>query len=133
MSLAPVIIDAEQRRSSPFVRYDVHGEVTEWGRMSVAAIERDIEAGLRTAKGGGTEHHWVDLATGLVSPKVECAAYLDGMVIRGCPIPCRVHIGRDTYVCEDGTAELEFTQPGTYSVTIKSVRYLPKTFAVVVP
>jgi len=130
---ADALAEAERLKPSAFVRYDEAGDIVQWGSMAAMFIDEGIASGERIANGGGGPDFWYDFADGVVKPKTECQAYLDGLVIRDCPVPCRVHIGLDTYACEDGTAELEFTQPGTYSVTVKSVRYLPKTFVVVIP
>jgi hypothetical protein len=131
---AAVDAEAAAMQRVNFVRYDEAGEVYEWGYMALAAIEAERAAGKSVAIGGGTADFWVDVATGEVNPKAECPAYLDeaALVVRACPIPCRVQIGRDVYDCDDGEAELEITQPGLYSVTVRSVRYLPKTFMVAI-
>ncbi len=117
-----------------FVRYTEAGEVVDWGNMPDDAIDYEIELGRRTARGGANSpDFWVDIATGQVHPKTENPAHLHGMVIRDVPNPSWILIGLTKYPCTDGTAELEFTQPGTYEVIVKPVRHLPKTFTVEVP
>ena len=117
-----------------FVRYTEAGEVTEWGDQTSFGINYEIHNGGRIAHGGGSPDFWVDVETRLVHPKTENPCYLDeiAMVVRNVPSPATVIIGLDRYPCDDGEADLEFTQPGTYDVIISPLRHLPKTFKVVI-
>jgi hypothetical protein len=115
-----------------FVRYDEAGAVTDWGAMADDVIQKLQDEGQRIAF-GGTGHSpdfYVDLDTGVARPNQDNPAVLDSMTLRGVPVPSKLRIGTVTYDIDEPEIELSFPLPGTYALTLTSVRYLTKTFSV---
>lgn len=115
-----------------FVRYDATGAVTHWGAMADDVIQQLQDDGERIVF-GGTGHSpdfYVDLDTLESRPKQDNPAYLDGMTLRAVPVPSKLCIRTATYDIDEPEIELSFPLPGTYALTLTSVRYLTKTFTV---
>jgi hypothetical protein len=71
---------------------------------------------------------------GQIVSRPRCTATLDGMVLKGLPVPCTVTIGDDVHTVTEGSGEgveLEFGYPGTYTVSVTAWPYLEKKFTVV--
>lgn len=123
----------------PFVRFDTGtGEITSTGMMARAHILRErLETGGTIIGSGHYATHHVDLATRTVREKTACPARLDGMTLRGLPMPCRIEIsnpsGEPSVYPNDEAAELDlaFDHPGTYAVRVLSVPHRPGAFTVV--
>ena len=49
------------------------------------------------------------------------------------PAPCVIVINGKRYDCVDRTAELDFTYPGVYSITVEAFPHLNAEFTVTVP
>jgi hypothetical protein len=117
-----------------FIRYTPDGRVDMYGMMARGFIEDFIADGqLYLMEEGTLNDHWVLLPQKILMERTESIATLNGMTINDCPVPCQLIIEGVTYGVTNGTAELSFTQPGTYEVTVTSVPCYPKTFQVVVP
>lgn len=52
---------------------------------------------------------------------------IDGLILRGLPIPCVLVVEGQQYACDDGVAEIEFTHPGPYEVRIEAAGFKPRT------
>lgn len=115
---------------SNFVRYDEAGAVTEWGSMSDAVIERLKAEGQRIVFGGtgSSPDFFVDLGTLKVLPKAENPAQIDGMTLRGVPVPSKLQIGAAVYDTYEPDVDLSFVLPGEYALTLTSPRHLTKRF-----
>lgn len=64
------------------------------------------------------------------TPRPAQPTALDGTTLRGIPGPSTVYINTEPYPCDDQTVELEFDQPGTYTVRVEVWPYLDKEFTV---
>lgn len=67
---------------------------------------------------------------GALAERPENPATLNGTVIENIPVGTVLLFDQQYAIIDDGTAELEFPFPGTYSVTIYCFPYLNKTFEV---
>ncbi len=67
---------------------------------------------------------------GAVQPRPTCPALLDGMTLRDLPVPCAIRINGVSYDCAEPTAELEFDQPGAYSIRVTAWPYRNADFEV---
>ncbi len=76
--------------------------------------------------------HFIDIATSKRVDKQQITATLSGATISGLPIPATITIQGVKYDVADGTANLSFNLPGTYSVLCEALHYFPKTFEVTV-
>jgi hypothetical protein len=114
-----------------FVRHRPDGSIDMYGTMAKGFVEDHIDAGepYLLAEGRMDTHYVGD---GVLMDKTPGQAVLDGMTIKSLPIPAWVTIEGVTYEVTDGEAELEFTQPGTYAVQIRSVSQYPQTIEVTV-
>ncbi len=67
---------------------------------------------------------------GVLAERPENPSTLNGTVIENVPVGATVSFGDQSYIVDDGTAELSFVFPGTYEVTVACFPYLTKTFEV---
>lgn len=67
---------------------------------------------------------------GELTERPQNPAVLSGTVIENIPAGATVSFGEQSFVVDDGTADLEFPFAGTYSVTVSCFPYLSKTFEV---
>lgn len=67
---------------------------------------------------------------GVVTPRPANPATVDGLTLSNLPVPCTITIDGQEYACGDDTAELSFTQPGVYRVTVSAWPMLDVTFEV---
>lgn len=67
---------------------------------------------------------------GVLTERPENPSTLNGTVIENIPVGATVSFGDQSYIVDDGTAELSFAFPGTYEVTVACFPYLTKTFEV---
>lgn len=72
----------------------------------------------------------VYVVDGRVTPLPSNPAQLSGQTLTSLPVPCTIHINEAVYPCADSTAELEFSQPGTYHVRVEAWPYLDKEFII---
>jgi hypothetical protein len=77
---------------------------------------------------GTAETHYVKDGEVLVRP--ACPATLVGRVLENLPVPCTITIEGVVHDCTDDHCELEFSQPGTYSVRVSSFPWLDASFQV---
>jgi hypothetical protein len=67
---------------------------------------------------------------GAVTPRPANPAVLDGMTLRALPSPCVVAVEEVAHGCTDATAELSFSHPGTFTVTVIAFPALDASFQV---
>jgi hypothetical protein len=65
---------------------------------------------------------------GRLLEKERLVASVIGNTIVGLPMPCTLTVNGQVYQCDDGTAEFNFTYPGTYVVVTESPAYITQTF-----
>jgi hypothetical protein len=70
------------------------------------------------------------ISGGVVVPRPSNPATISGLTISNIPTGCVLTIEGTAYIVNDGTAELSFNAPGTYSVGASLWPYLPKAFEV---
>jgi len=74
----------------------------------------------------GALHYVVN---GQVLPRPDCPAVLDGSALANVPAGSVIIINGQGYDCpEGGTVELEFDQPGQYTIRVTGWPYLDKEF-----
>lgn len=111
------------RANGEIVGYTVCSEdnaATTAGRESLGYLKVDgpVE--------GGT-HYVLD---GQVTDRPPNPAQLNGMTLSAVPTGSTITIEGTDYPCNDGTAQLSFDQPGTYTVTVKCWPMQVATFEV---
>lgn len=127
-----------------FVRAEpLTGEILSVGRCPVPMLERlsahDGGLYLSTEILVDAQAAYVNLATSTVEPRTENPAFRDGAALKNLPLdgvlivtsaadPFPRHFDIDT-----PEISVEFEYPGTYNVTVKSVRHFDKTFEVIAP
>lgn len=116
--------------SKAFVRFDEDGQITAWGHQDQNVTAYQQSLGQSIMEGEGGPGHYV--ADGEIIAREENPATVSGTTISGLPIPSTLKIGTETYVVDDGEADLDLTYPGTYRVEITTLRHLPKTVEITV-
>jgi len=91
-------------------------------------IEPTAQAlGLSYVEGEYGADHWY--TNGQPQPRPPCPAVLNGAMLQNVPANSVISINDTDYDCEaGGTVELEFDQPGTYTILITSWPYLDGEF-----
>jgi len=129
-------IHSDWTRRTKYVRYDpATGRILEAGTTSIGALrhnEREFGWHYVEVEGHWDTHYVLD---GFVVRKKASPTVLDGLVLRSLPVPCQIEIRDETgdvqkYDCTDEELELEFDNPGTYRVRIKSVPFKDGYFEV---
>lgn len=88
-------------------------------------IKPTVQAtGLRYAEGSHGDGQY--LVAGQVLDRPQMGAELNGNAIVGLPFGATIIINNTAYQCDDDHAELEFDQPGTYSIRVIAWPYLNK-------
>lgn len=91
------------------------------------------------ATGQHNQQRWVDgrsdpdthyVKQGVLTPRPQNPAVLDGGTLSGLPVPSTINIGGVDYPCDEPVAELAFDQPGTYRIVVRAWPYLNKEFTV---
>ena len=108
--------------------YNERGEITSTIRGDESAI--GINRELYPCVDGEYDAACYYVDTGRVVSRPPCPAQLTGHTLVALPVPCWIEIGEHTYPCIEPTAELEFDQPGTYTVRVTSWPYQDKEFTV---
>jgi len=70
------------------------------------------------------------VSAGVISPRPANTATLKGMKLRSLPKPCVITVEGVAHECTDATADLSFSHPGTYTVTVSAWPMLDATFEV---
>lgn len=81
------------------------------------------------------EHTMVDdtqyyVVAGQVVQRPEFTEQISGTVISNLPVPTTVVINEEEFLVDDGSAELSFEHPGSYTVRLVSFPYIDKTVEV---
>jgi hypothetical protein len=110
--------------------YNARGEVTGVvsGDLSVITTTKEL-----------SENPWVDgdylnkpvyVLNGEVLNRPDNPATVSGLTLENVPVPTTLIINGTSYEINESTVELEFNQPSTYSVVLKSWPYLDKEFVI---
>ena len=112
------------------VQYDDTGRITQTASAPAGVLVGqylEVEE-LRTDY---DKTHYV--ARGILTARPANPARLSGRQLSYLPVPCVIVVNGARYECVDGTAELEFTYPGTYAVSVEAFPHLNAEFSVSVP
>lgn len=71
------------------------------------------------------------VVNGALQERPENPSTLNGLVIENIPVGASISFNDQSHIVDDGTAELEFQFPGTYTVTVTCFPYLTKDFEVI--
>jgi hypothetical protein len=117
-----------------FVVSDVMGRIVMTGEVPQAMLaDQPLVAGQTIVAGVG---HWDTdyVSNGAILPRPANPSTISGMTISNVPNPSTVTIdGVNPQTVTDGTADLSFTQPGTYTVVVSSWPMRDATFTVTQP
>ena len=72
--------------------------------------------------------HYVKHGKAVKRPKNPC--YADGQTLLNVSVPSVVWVNDTKYECNESTVELEFDQPGTYTIRVQSWPYLDAEFEI---
>lgn len=120
-----------------FVRYDEAGAITQWGSMAAHDIALLQEQGERIAVGKGDDGSYLCLRRMRPRLKTDNPTRLEGLSLVNVPAGSIVKIEdvgprvpeRSQHEAS-GRVDLEFDYPGTYRVTVVSVKHLTVVFEV---
>lgn len=99
------------------------------GPLELVILPTVRARGARWAAGDYDNTYYLSAAGPVPRPDMDI--HIEGLTLSSVPPSCLVHINQQAYFCEDGgTIELEFDQPGTYTVRLECWPYLDKEFQV---
>lgn len=113
-----------------YVVADATGKISYWGNMPLHMIElQPVPDGHALVHGyGEAETHYV--LNGALVARPANPATLDGMTIKGLPVPCTITIEGTEHACTDAQCDLEFSHPGSYEVRVVAFPWLDGVFEV---
>jgi hypothetical protein len=108
--------------------YDITGRIT-----GVVTTEHQLtydlnKTGLYVEGGADLNTEYVD--AGVIKPRPACPAVLTGYQLTHLPAPCTITIGDSGYQATETVVDLEFDQPGVYTIKIEAWPYLDKEFTI---
>lgn len=113
-----------------YVAADATGAIQFSGTIPAYMIAaQDAPAGGSIVIGNGSAATQY-VSGGQIIPRPVNTATLAGMTLSNLPNPCTVTVQGTAHACTDGSCDLEFTQPGTYSVVVSAFPMLDATFQV---
>lgn len=123
------------RDESPvdYIHADADGRISQTGRLPRWMLADQVA---HMPEGGQMVEGAADVLKDYVkdgarAPRPENTAVLNGMKISNVPNPSAVTIGTESPIdVQDGEVDLEFTYPGTYTITVSSWPYLDAIFTV---
>ena len=110
-----------------FAKYDDSGRVLFTGDVPEAMLALQGERVFVGSLDGQTQY----VQHGQAVPRPDNPARQDGLHLHNLPVPCSIVINGRSYACNEEHAELEFTYPGSYRITVVAFPYLDKTFTAV--
>lgn len=110
--------------------YNERGEITTVISGDNAAIQNTIDNITDGWVEGSLDGRIKYVSDGVVLDRPDNTAALSGLTLLNVPVPSTIRIGNQFYECDDGTAELAFNLPGTYTVKVISWPHLDKEFTV---
>lgn len=123
------VSDQLQELQLYFYKTDSNGFITHSysvdGLTGIELLKQEPE--LRSGYARSDTHYEVD---GVLSLRPEQLTVLSGFTLRNLPEPCQVIINGIPYEVNTKTLELEFDEPGTYSIKIVAFPYLDKEFTI---
>ncbi|WP_244832329.1 hypothetical protein [Caballeronia sp. TF1N1] len=113
-----------------FARFDDDGRIEFVGHTSPEGWERMLGYTAEYVVQGDADVDldWVD--GHVIKRRPENPTILDGMTLRNLPIPCQITVDGTTHDSQDETADLSFSQPGTYTVVVSAFPMLDASFQV---
>jgi hypothetical protein len=109
-----------------FARYDDTGRILATGSMPAAMLA--LQDGNIYVGTADTDRHYV--ANGVAHPRPPNPAALTGATLSNLPVPCVIRINASEYPCADGTATLNLTLAGIYTVTVIAFPFLDAVFTI---
>ncbi len=112
--------------------YDTTGKIT-----GVANFRDDLADMVKSLEGSTHPHidgnHFSERATkyvldGAIADRPANPAVLTGASLSALPVPCSIRINATSYDCTEATADLTFSHPGTYTITVTAWPYQDKVF-----
>mgnify|MGYP001051725996 CR=1 FL=1 len=109
--------------------YDANGRITHVLTASDPVVE------LNKSK----DHRWIDgewdddmyyIKDGRPVKRLKNPCVVEGQSLLNVPVPSVIWVNQTRYDCDDSTVELEFNQPGTYTVRVQSWPYLDTEFEI---
>lgn len=97
------------------------------GTLDMKAMWESTGAVLLEGRANPDVDYWKD---GKLTKRPPQATALSGNTLSSLPAPCTICVNATAYTCTDGTADLAFDQPGTYSIRVVAWPYLDKEFSV---
>jgi hypothetical protein len=113
-----------------FVKYDPATGRIQWlGTVPRSMLELQGEGVIEGTASLLTDY----VKDGVVTARPENPATLSGMTLLTLPNPCVITVQGVAHDCTDDTADLSFSQPGTYEVRVSAFPMLDATFQVTQP
>jgi len=113
-------------RTTQFVKHDDTGRVLYAGLVPTEMLELQGE-NVVAGEADPSKHY---VLAGAITDRPANTAILEGMTLMELPIPCTITVEGVEHACADLTADLSFSHPGTYTVTVKAFPMLDATFQV---
>jgi hypothetical protein len=120
----------ENQIQTPFVMADATGRIVSTGSMPqfMLALQTPPAGGKLVVGSGHWDTHYV--VGDAIYARPANTATLNGMQLENLPVPCSITAEGVEHACEDRTAELSFSHPGTYAVKVVAWPMLDVTFEV---
>jgi hypothetical protein len=109
-----------------FAKYDDAGRILATGSMPAAMLT--LQDGNIFVGTADADRHYI--TNGVAHPRPANPVTLTGTTLSNLPVPCVVRINASEYSCTDGTATLNLTLAGTYTVTIVAFPFLDAVFTI---
>jgi hypothetical protein len=119
------------QRQVAYAAADGNGRILFFGRVPEFMFAYQLPpAGGSIVQGeGAPETHYVK--DGAIVERPANPATLAGLELANLPAPCTITVEGVEHGCEDATAELSFSHPGTYPVKVSAWPTLDATFEVI--
>lgn len=114
-----------------FIIHNAEGRILQWGECPPDMLSLQASAGRYVMQGEGRDTTHYVLRDSIVERPAN-PAMLNLQVLTQVPLPATITINGSRYDVNDSTVDLDFTYPGTYTVTVAAFPYLDKTFTVTV-
>lgn len=109
-----------------FVKHDDAGHILYTGQVPGTMLELQGE----NVVAGEADLDLDYVLDGAITRRPANTAVLKGMKLRSLPKPCVITVEGVAHDCIDATADLSFSLPGTYTVTVSAWPMVDATFEV---
>lgn len=109
-----------------FAKYDEQGRVLFIGDVPESMLSLQGEGIFVGEIDGATQY----IVAGGKHPRPANPARLMGQNLHDLPVPCVIKINKKEYPCNEASAQLNFTYPGLYRVTVQAFPCLDASFEV---